>query len=71
VLSVDYRRILRALLDRLRLGQGPPACPEMPDAFGMDVVPARVEALRSKAKRPVTRGRLAEAASSPNRWATP
>ena len=31
--------------------------------FGMDVMPVRVEALRSKAKRLVARGRLAEPAS--------
>ncbi|MET9388419.1 hypothetical protein ABZY09_47555 [Streptomyces sp. NPDC002928] len=32
----------------------------MAPAFGMDVVPTRVEALRSKAKRLVARGWLAE-----------
>nr|WTB28628.1 hypothetical protein OG781_02750 [Streptomyces sp. NBC_00830] len=62
VLSVDYQRILRALADRTRLGQGPLTCQEMAVAFGMDVVPARVEALRSKAKRLVARGWLAELA---------
>ncbi|WP_405754098.1 hypothetical protein [Streptomyces sp. NBC_00073] len=61
-LSVDYQRILRALADRLRLGQGPLTCQEMTAGFGMDVVPARVEALRSKAKRLVARGWLAEPA---------
>ncbi|MBL3671510.1 hypothetical protein JL475_37660 [Streptomyces sp. M2CJ-2] len=60
VLSVDYQRILRVLADRARLGQGPLTCQEMAAAFGMDVVPARVEALRSKAKRLVARGWLAE-----------
>jgi hypothetical protein len=34
----------------------------MAAAFGMDAVPARVEALRSKAKRLVARGWLAEPA---------
>lgn len=62
VLSVDYQRILRALADRVRLGQGPLTCQEMAAEFGMDVVPARVEALRSKAKRLVARGWLAEPA---------
>ncbi|MFV0131808.1 hypothetical protein ACLGIH_00725 [Streptomyces sp. HMX87] len=62
VLSVDYQRILKALADRGRLGQGPLTCQEMAAAFGMDVVPARVEALRSKAKRLVARGWLAEPA---------
>ncbi|MBT2369305.1 hypothetical protein J7E88_29365 [Streptomyces sp. ISL-10] len=60
VLSVDYQRILKALADRLRLGQGPLTCQERAAAFGMDVVPARVEALRSKAKRLVARGWLLE-----------
>src|SRR4051812_12059016 len=62
VLSVDYQRILKALADRARLGQGPMTCQEMAALFGMDVVPARVEALRSKAKRLVARGWLAEPA---------
>jgi hypothetical protein len=58
--SVDYQRILQLGADRARLGQGPVTCQEMAAAFGMDVVPARVEALRSKAKRLVARGWLAE-----------
>ncbi|MEV5533535.1 hypothetical protein [Streptomyces prunicolor] len=60
VLSVDYQRILQALADRHRLHQGPLTCQEMAAVFGMDVVPAKVEALRSKAKRLVARGWLAE-----------
>ncbi|MGW1626287.1 hypothetical protein [Streptomyces sp. NPDC002172] len=60
VLSVDYQRILTALADRARLHQGPLTCQEMAGVFSMDVVPARVEALRSKAKRLVARGWLAE-----------
>ncbi|MCW7946497.1 hypothetical protein AAW14_32070 [Streptomyces hygroscopicus] len=62
-LSVDYQRILQLGADRARLGQGPVTCREMAAAFGMDVVPARVEALRSKAKRLVARGWLAEPAA--------
>lgn len=62
VLSVDYQRILHLGADRARLGQGPVTCQEMAAAFGMEVVPARVEALRSKAKRLVARGWLAEPA---------
>lgn len=61
-LSVDYQRVLQLGADRARLGQGPLTCQEMAAAFGMDVVPARVEALRSKAKRLVARGWLAEPA---------
>ncbi len=62
VLSVDYQRMLETLANRSRLGQGPLTCQEMTTLFGMDVVPARVEALRSKAKRLVARGWLAEPA---------
>jgi len=62
VLWADYQRILQALADRSRLRQGPLTCQEMAAVFGMDVVPARVEALRSKAKRLVARGWLAEPA---------
>jgi hypothetical protein len=61
-LSLDYQRILKALADRDLLHQGPLTCQEMAAAFGMDVVPARVEALRSKAKRLVARGWLTEPA---------
>ncbi|WP_439811933.1 hypothetical protein [Streptomyces sp. P9-2] len=60
VLSVDYQRIVQAVADRARLEQGPVTCQEMAAGFGMDVVPARVKALRSKAKRLVARGWLAE-----------
>jgi hypothetical protein len=62
-LSVDYQRILKALADRARLGQGPMTCQELAAGFGMDVVPARVEALRSKAKRLVARGWAVEPVS--------
>lgn len=60
VLSVDYQRILTALADRDRLHQGPLTCQELATLFGLDAVPAKVEALRSKAKRLVARGWLAE-----------
>ncbi|AQY20164.1 hypothetical protein T261_00101 [Streptomyces lydicus] len=59
MLSVVYQRILQALADRRRLGQGPLTCQEMAALFGLDA-PAKVEALRSKAKRLVARGWLAE-----------
>ncbi|MDI5969366.1 hypothetical protein POF50_008400 [Streptomyces sp. SL13] len=61
-LSVDYQCILQTLADRSRLHQGPLTCQELAAVFGMDVVPARVEALRSKAKRLVARGWLVEPA---------
>ncbi|MFF5781621.1 hypothetical protein ACFY7Y_32450 [Streptomyces virginiae] len=61
-LSVDYQRILSVLSDRGCLGQGPLTCQEMAVAFGIEAVPAKVETLRSKAKRLVARGWLAESA---------
>lgn len=61
-LSADYQRILQALADRGRLGQGPLTCKEMASCFGLDPVPAKIEALRSKAKRLTARGWLAEPA---------
>ncbi|MFF1300249.1 MULTISPECIES: hypothetical protein [unclassified Streptomyces] len=60
VLSVDYERIFQALADRHRLHQGPLTCQEMAVALGLDAVPTKAEALRSKAKRLVARGWLAE-----------
>ncbi|MGW4032976.1 hypothetical protein ACWEFL_27395 [Streptomyces sp. NPDC004838] len=60
VLSVDYQRILTVLADRHRLHQGTLTCQELALMFGLDAVPATVEALRSKAKRLVARGWLAE-----------
>ncbi|MFJ9448618.1 hypothetical protein ACIRRH_43525 [Kitasatospora sp. NPDC101235] len=65
-LSVDYQRVLQALADRKRLGQGPLTCREMAACFGLDPVPGKVEALRSKAKRLTARGWLVE--SSPGRF---
>lgn len=38
----------------------PLTCQEMAAVFGMDVVPAKVEALRGKAERLVARGWLTE-----------
>ncbi|MFD3658178.1 hypothetical protein [Streptomyces sp. NPDC058620] len=65
-LSADYQRILQALADRNRLSHGPLTCQEMAACFGLDPVPGKVEALRSKAKRLVARGWLVE--SAPGRF---
>lgn len=65
-LSADYQRILQVLADRNRLGQGPLTCQEMAACFGLDPVPAKIEALRSTAKRLVARGWLVE--SAPGRF---
>jgi hypothetical protein len=64
--SVDYQRILQAPADRDYLGQGPLTCQEMAACFGLDPVPGKVEALRSKAKRLVARGWVVE--SAPGRF---
>lgn len=40
-LSVDYQRILQALSDRNRLGQGALTCQEMAACFGLDPVPEK------------------------------
>nr|WP_256725730.1 hypothetical protein [Streptomyces sp. IMTB 2501] len=61
-LSVDYQCILRALADRVRLGQGSATCQETAAGFGMEVVRARVVAPRAKAKRLVARGWLGDPA---------
>jgi hypothetical protein len=60
VLSVDYQRILTTLADRHRLHQGALTCQELTVTFGLDAVPAKVEALRSKAKRLAARDWPAE-----------
>jgi hypothetical protein len=60
VLSADYGRMVHLLADRTRLAQGPATCQDMAEAFGLQPVPAKVEALRSKAKRLVARGWLSE-----------
>ncbi|MET9541092.1 hypothetical protein ABZY16_26935 [Streptomyces sp. NPDC006553] len=61
-LSVDYHRILQALSARDRPGQGAVTCQETAACFGLDPVPGKVEALRSKAKRLTARGLLIEPA---------
>jgi hypothetical protein len=65
-LSVDYQRVLQALADRNRLGEGPLTCQEMAPRFGLDPAPGKVETLQSKAKRLVARGWLVE--SAPGRF---
>lgn len=41
--------MLQMLADQDGLGQSPLTCQELAGAFGMEVAPAKVEALRSKA----------------------
>ncbi|MFI6449897.1 MULTISPECIES: hypothetical protein [unclassified Kitasatospora] len=60
-LAPDYQRIVNLLADRRRSGaDGAMGCQEITAALGLDVVPAKVEGVRSKAKRLVERGWLTE-----------
>ncbi|WP_127356030.1 hypothetical protein [Actinacidiphila soli] len=59
-LSPDYQRIMTVVADRGRSGGGPVNCREIAAALGLELVAAKVEGVRSKAKRLVERGWLAE-----------
>lgn len=62
VLSPDYQRIMTVVADRGRAGGGDVTCQEITAALGLEVVAAKVEGVRSKAKRLAERGWLTEAA---------
>ncbi|MFI8907879.1 hypothetical protein ACIGV8_20480 [Streptomyces albidoflavus] len=55
VLAPDYRRIMHVLADGNAMD-----CRQLADALGLERVPAKVEGVRSKAKRLASRGWLAE-----------
>ncbi|OWA01065.1 hypothetical protein B9W68_30520 [Streptomyces sp. CS227] len=55
VLAPDYRRIMHVLADGNMLD-----CRQLADALGLERVPAKVEGVRSKAKRLAARGWLRE-----------
>lgn len=60
VLAPDYQRIMHILTDRGRSGEGPMICRQIADALGLEPVPAKIEGVRSKAKRLAARGWLVE-----------
>ncbi|WP_241838684.1 hypothetical protein [Streptomyces sp. TSRI0281] len=60
VLPPDYQRIMHVLADRERSGEGSAICRQLADLLGLGLVPAKIEGVRSKAKRPAARGRLVE-----------
>lgn len=62
VLSPDYQRIMTVVADRGRAGGGAVTCQEITAALGLQAVAAKVEGVRSKAKRLAGRGWLTEAA---------
>ncbi|MFD4259284.1 hypothetical protein ACFWR9_17080 [Streptomyces sp. NPDC058534] len=59
VLAPDYRRLVDVLAGGTGGGETMD-CRQLAVALGLDAVPAKVEGVRSKAKRLVARGRLAE-----------
>ncbi|MFJ2095343.1 hypothetical protein ACIOEW_39855 [Streptomyces sp. NPDC087901] len=60
VLSPDCQRIMQVLADRERSGEGPAICRQLADTLGLELVPAKIEGVRSKAKRLAARGWLLE-----------
>ncbi|MFJ9033961.1 hypothetical protein ACIRQP_36885, partial [Streptomyces sp. NPDC102274] len=60
VLSPDYQRIMHVLADRERSGEGPAICRQLASALDLELVPAKIEGVRSKAKRLAARGWLVE-----------
>lgn len=60
VLAPDYQQIMHILTDRERSGQGPMICRQIAEAMNLEAVPAKIEGVRSKAKRLAARGWLEE-----------
>ncbi|MFJ1751938.1 hypothetical protein [Kitasatospora sp. NPDC088134] len=60
VLAPDYRRLVDVLAGGSGSGGEALGCRQLAVALGLDAVPAKVEGVRSKAKRLVARGRPAE-----------
>ncbi|MFB8437899.1 hypothetical protein ACFC7A_02470 [Streptomyces niveus] len=56
----DYQRIMHVLADRERSGEGSAICRQLADLLGLEPVPAKIEGVRSKAKRLAARGWLVE-----------
>ncbi|MFD5922246.1 hypothetical protein ACFVYP_36030 [Kitasatospora sp. NPDC058201] len=60
VLAPDYQRIMDVLVGRSGPGGEAMDCRQLAAAVGLEPVPAKVEGMRSKAKRLAARGWLAE-----------
>ncbi|WP_406361186.1 hypothetical protein [Streptomyces sp. NBC_01579] len=60
VLAPDYQRIMDVVAGGRRPGAGAMDCRQLAVALGLETVPAKVEGVRSKAKRLAARGWLAE-----------
>ncbi|WP_435846757.1 hypothetical protein [Streptomyces diastaticus] len=63
VLAPDYQRILGMLEERRSAGEGPVKAREIAGELGLGTTPAKVEGLRSKARRLAERGWLLAEAS--------
>ncbi|WP_329402689.1 hypothetical protein OG523_00665 [Streptomyces virginiae] len=63
VLALDYQRILGVLDERQLEGQGPLKAKEITVELGLQTTSAKVEGVRSKARRPAERGWLVQEAS--------
>jgi hypothetical protein len=59
-LAPDYRRLVDVLAGGSEPGGEAMDCRQLAVALGLEAVPAKVEGVRSKAKRLVARGWLAE-----------
>jgi hypothetical protein len=58
VLAPDYQRILGVLEERRSVGEGPVKAREIAVGIGLETTPAKVEGVRSKARRLAERGWL-------------
>ncbi|MFC8278396.1 hypothetical protein ACFUJR_39000 [Streptomyces sp. NPDC057271] len=63
VLAPDYQRILGVLEERRQAGQGPMKAKEITVELGLQTTSAKVEGVRSKARRLAERGRLVQEVS--------
>ncbi|MFI5690110.1 hypothetical protein [Streptomyces sp. NPDC051636] len=63
VLAPDYQRILGMLEDRRSAGRGPAKAKEITVELGLGTTPAKVEGVRSKARRLAERGWLLQETS--------
>ncbi|MFG2731599.1 hypothetical protein [Streptomyces canus] len=63
VLAPDYQRILDVLEDRRSAGRGPAKAKEIAVRLGLQTTPAKVEGVRSKARRLAERGWLVQETS--------
>ncbi|WP_405655653.1 hypothetical protein OG581_43205 [Streptomyces sp. NBC_01386] len=63
VLAPDYQRILDVLEERQPAGQGPLKAKEITVELGLQTTPAKVEGVRSKARRLAERGWLVQETS--------